>query len=583
MKLEGKPIFCFYRIDQEDTDQLSAIMTLWQQMAMDEGLRGMFFMRFFSPYGNTARVPGISGYFQFEPGLSWQPREQAYRSSQFKVYDKKKTWNIIERRHFRNFPNAMRGTFVNWNNSPRRNFTNNNFANYPHMVDPAGPSGFSRHLQNLMPKVVDGVADEAKLLQLTAWNEWNEQSVFEPNDIDGYVALQEIKKVVRGSIGKSVVHVGSKDSSVEEYISDLSVLFDHYEHIRASTDLVGASTNAIPVGDYPNTGSGVALLHVHCLTVSPGGKEWGILEFAASYQQAGVPIYVTVHNYQYLFPENHNPTLEFLTTNTPQLENVENTVKLFSLGTKLIFPSAFIKDYYYQLFQRVGLSAQAVNEVKLSVQKSVVTPHNDVLCSHDLLLVPDIKRKVINVAFVGDFMMLNGGSDFLALTERVKVMNSRAGEQYSVRYHVFGRVSDSKLYCPNCDATALAEEYPNVQFHGALADTRVLNYYLRKNNIHVMMYLSLSPETYGYLLTVGINTGLVIVYFNRGAYMDRLDHMTYDKYFPAQGPDDLAASLQKALLFAVANAGEKFERCCQRSFRLQPTKWYISNYPEVAR
>lgn len=615
MTLEEKPIFCFYRVDREDIPQIAGIIKTWNEMALAEGLKGIYFMRFFGFFDNTVRVPGLNGYIEFEPGLSWQPQgggpsvfpdgvfnekifldlnkdiaelgvnateyylqaspiEQSYRTSQFKVYDKKRTWRVIERRHFRNFPNTIRGTFVNWNNSPRRNFTNGDFLNYPHMIDPPSPSGFSRHLQTLLPKVVENVPDEKKLLQLTAWNEWNEQSVFEPNDIDGYAALQEIKNVVRAPTNRVIVHVGYNQGGVDKYIRDISRLFSHYDHLNPASD-------SSDIAEYPSPTSNCALLHIHSFMLGADPIKWRVIFYASKFHSAGIPIYLTIHDYQYFYPDILNPTMEFLMASTPSADDLEKTVQMFLLARKIIFPSKFIQKYYSETLirYRENNKPELKQPLQLALQRAVVVPHNDILASHDFLHIPPVKNDVVNVAYVGDFSKSTGGNIFVDVAEKLQKFLV-SDKLYQVQYHVFGSVlKDSG--CSNCGLADISEKYPFITFHGQVGDNKALTYYFRKNNIQILFFSNLFPEPYNYALSIGINKGIPIVYLNRGCFVDSLDHITYEKYFPAALPEDMPTALQKALKFTVRNAGEGYYRCCRRSFEVQPGKWYINNYPVV--
>ncbi|CAM9342715.1 unnamed protein product [Ectocarpus fasciculatus] len=565
MRVGGKPIFVFYRIDREDVEAISYVMQLWRRLARLAGLAGIHFMRFFGPFDNSVRVPGLEGFIQFEPCLSWVPKGggPSIFPDGFKVYDKKKTWRVIEERQFSGYSNVVRGTFVNWNNSPRRNYTNGNYENYPHMVDPASVSGFQKHLQSLLKTVNDeATLGGMKLVQLTAWNEWNEQSVFEPNDIDGYDALQAIKNVARRPTNQTVVHVSHRGGGTEKYIQDLMFLFGHYDHIYPEVE-----NNTV---FYSPPSPNCALLHIHSVMVGVGALKWDILTYARRFRTAGIPVMVTIHDYQYLFPNTANPTLEFLTDNTPREFDVENTYSLFSMCRTLIFPSQFIRDYYIS-----HLSNRHQGDLlDRIVHSSTVTPNCDMIPNHDFLYLPDPGGKVINVAYTGVFTAFKGADLFLKISEAVKsYVDQGTRTEYQVKYHVFGDIHSSYVQT----------NYPEITFYGSFKGDKLLKSALKRAKVHILLLPNLSPETYCYALTAGINTGLAVVYLNRGSFIDRLDAEKYDKYFPANTPADMTAALRKGLQFVAANIGEDKTRCCVRTMQIQPTKWYIDNYPTSSK
>ena len=174
---KGMPIFAIYRVEEWDLEPIQKILTLFNKLAIENGLLGIYFMRFYGPFNNKIESSVIKGFIHFEPGLSmgnkqmytepagpsifedgkfnvtmyknnnWDlaslsdeaaqkhyelqisPEVRIIRTRQFKVYDKVRTWRAIENVALR--PTAYRGTFVNWNNAPRRNFTNKNYRDYP--------------------------------------------------------------------------------------------------------------------------------------------------------------------------------------------------------------------------------------------------------------------------------------------------------------------------------------------------------------------------------------------------------------------------------------------------------------------
>jgi glycosyltransferase involved in cell wall biosynthesis len=374
-----------------------------------------------------------------------------------------------------------------------------------------------------------------KFMFVTAWNEWNEQSTFEPNDIDGYDALSIVKKTIRqpGSTGKLIVHLREKGSESERYFRDLKKLFREYSHEEVTVE------NVLPVP------SNCILLHIHGgLTESPG-KEVPVLR---SYQSKGARVVLTVHDFHWLFPDSpYNPHKE-----APSAEKVQKTSEIFSLVDQLIFPSAFLKEYY-----------ESVLRPSSPWKHAVVVPPPDVLVDYNYLSIPPITEKTLHVGFVGRF---DPAPAFLSLSQSLSQF-----EGFQVEYHVFG--SHSK------------QDHPNIIFHGPFRD-RSLSQLLSSHNIHALVSLSLIPEVYSYSLSHVVNSGLPMVYSTIGSTSERLQasYVTSSltvpttKYYPLSDSQELSSVLSQCLKSVVADSGTS-NRKHSISAHLQPSKWYISHYP----
>jgi len=658
IRIDDRPVFAVYRVEKHDEAPLRDIFRLWDKLAVENGLKGIHYSRFFGPFDNTNIIPDVfKSYIEFEPGYSMgsariptKPSifpddkfdeslfrlnnpdldvpsinatkhylqegeyERAVRVSQFKVYNKTTIWRNIEKRKFKEPVPVFRGTFVNWNNAPRRNFTNKNYRDYPTYITPPGVDGFEDNLKKVVELVERDAkppkrglitksttsSNPSKYMFLTAWNEWNEQSTFEPNDIDGYDALSIVKKVVKtpGSSGKSIIHVSHKGGGTERYIRDLIKLFPEYIHSYPELHEIPSKPP-----------SNCILLHIHSAMIGPTSPGWNLLNIMKEYRDAGVNIIVTVHDYQWFFPDNPNPTLRFLNRQFPTLERVQNIHKMFLLANQIIFPSEFLREYYENTIldhylhpnghsgSSRGNNKSIVNnhhnnhnnnnhnnnnnQVKQSSvwNHSVAVLHPDVLIDHSYINIPAIIDRTIHIAFVGLFIRMKGSLLFLNLSQKLTEVISASGEKIRVQYHVFGVVS-SDLNCKYSDCHEVPfqqSDYPNIIFHGGYVDSQINNL-LITHNIHALIYLSVVPETYCYALTTGINTGLPIIYSNIPAFKERLSPSLSVKYHPVNTNQELVSVTNACAQFILLNPGYK-NRYYSITKNLQPSKWYISNYP----
>jgi len=72
IKVENKPIFIFYRIEEKDKKSIESIIKKWNNYAIENSFSGIQFMRFLGPFDNNIEIEGIDGFINFEPGYSTQ-------------------------------------------------------------------------------------------------------------------------------------------------------------------------------------------------------------------------------------------------------------------------------------------------------------------------------------------------------------------------------------------------------------------------------------------------------------------------------------------------------------------------------
>jgi glycosyltransferase involved in cell wall biosynthesis len=394
-----------------------------------------------------------------------------------------------------------------------------------------------------------------KFMFLTAWNEWNEQSTFEPNDIDGYDALSIVKKTIRRPTGKLIVHLHRESGpETERYIRDLRKLFQEYDHEEVDID------HALPAP------SNCALLHIHggLVGVDPG-REATVIK---SYQSKGARIVLSVQDFHWLAPDSpYNPKKQPLTP-----ERAQKTSEIFSMVDQLIFPSVHLKKAY-----------ESALEAETGWKHAVVVPPPDILVDYNYLSVPPIRDKTLHVAFVGRFSRPKAAGSFLKLAQKL----TQLGE-FTVQYHVFGSVS-TDVICFGTECAAGSQhkkDLRNIIFHGPFRE-RSLPLLLSSRNVHVLVSLSLVPEVYSYALSHFVNSGLPLVYSSSGSTPERLEasYVTSSlstpsslKYYPLSDPKGLLAVMTRCLGDVLTHAGSS-NRNHTISDQLQPSKWYISHYP----
>lgn len=555
IRINKRPVFIWYRIDREHAEIVAGIMTLWQELARKEGLPGIHFMRFGQPPTNDwapTDDQGLQGFVQFEPGYSspWgkvgrQPAD-AGQWAGFWLFNAPEIWATSEHRRQGQAKEFYRGTVLGWNNAPRRGWTNGNYEGYPRIYRNATADGFGRHVQRVYDLAVQDtsiIAGPENYVFFAAWNEWNEQSILEPNDVTGYDMITTVKRAFKPHTGKTVVHLSHPGGGTEAYMKHLMGLFADYNHTW------------IQDGNPPSPSRDCALLHIHSAMVLEG-PGWRVIDIARAYRARKVPVYVTVHDYQWLFPTQPNPSLEVLQTTEPGIGNMRNASKLFQMANRVIFPERSIYEYY-----RTQISSKHWDE-----EKVVMVPHNDLIIHDDRFYVAPVADNTINVAYVGRFVEFKGAELFLALSKS-GVLPAKHNLQF--RFHQFGELEPR-----------LREGCTTVEFYD-LYDDNEIELILQQQNIHIVTFLSIFPETYSYVTTRILRAGIPVVYLARGALTERLAQVKHAFAVDEPTLASVEAGISRAVEFVMEHQGaDTILR--EQSPNIQPTKWYLNNYPEIA-
>lgn len=334
--------------------------------------------------------------------------------------------------------------------------------------------------------------------------------------------------------------------------------------------------------------SDVAILHIH------GNQQWCVETDTADcgelpllvkeFKQAGAAIYVTVHDYQFLHPSSRMP--KDLHTRLATRQDLKNTMDLFALADKVIFPSAEILAHYKSEFKRLGKLVMN----KLSIN-AYVAQHMDTLPYYDFVCIPAQKPSEDKIAKLGIALISE-----MHMPEEVELFHRMAkflghhaqiGDKHvNLKYHMFGSYlnidHDFVLSDATFEKTPLAAEL--VSMHDKALENKILED-TAQTKVQVLVHLSTYPLAHSYKLNKMINSGLPVVYLTAGMLSNRLgSHGNHSKYFPV--PKNVASSafLNKQVLNAVefvinAPAGATTLASQKHNADVQPSRWYLSNYP----
>ena len=593
IKINNKPVFIFYRLEEKDKYNIELIIKQWNQLAIKNNFSGIYFMRFLGPFDNDLTIDGIEGFINFEPGyisqiygndilsynkdnlifnednynendyLNKNPdikklvkkkvlqngyqhyknlseKEKYIRTSKFNVHDGEIALNKISEQEIL-FENQNLGIFIGWNNFPRRNYTNKMYSNYPLYYKNMNDTLFGHSFKNILEKSAVNQKNNTDFLFLTSWNEWNEQSSLEPNHIDGYNYLYQIKSnyhnLYQFNKKKNILIFSHKGGGTEKYINDLKILFNEYEftYFKNYNRLI----------NYNEVFSKIDLIHINSFFNMKNGFDY--VHFFSSYFLNKKKI-LTIHDYQWLYPSEPNILCYKMKKTNINEKNISDFMILLKLVDYIIFPSNNIHKNYNDLINLDNFN-----------DKIKIIPHNDKILNYNNLNIPVI-NDIINIAFLGNFIEYKGSTVFKQLFNNLKYYQG-----YSIKYHVFGYISDNE------NKSKITHEH--FIYHYDYNDDEIINL-LEKNNIHLLTHLSLFEESYCYALTNSINSGIPILYINHGSFTERLSKN--EKYFPTN-IDDLFTNFQQSLNYLINNQNKK-EIKQQLNNKIQPNKWYIENY-----
>jgi hypothetical protein len=589
IKKFNKPIFIFYRIEESDIKDIKNIIILWNKLAKDNGFNGIHFMKFLGPFNNNIFLDEINGYVEFEPGYACQEffneiisedenkifvnsifneqeylnknkdikelinnniiksalehhnsipnNERQFRTSKFNVFDGKKLYDKIldlKRIH----PEQHRGISLNWNNTPRRNYSNNEYDKYPHYYKNIDPQLFKKTLNKLLHKIDNDPNKEDDFLFISAWNEWNEQAILEPNNYDGYSYLKSLsdsyldfydnpyKKIVL-----NMCHIGG---GTEKYMNDLKKYYNEYYFIDFNN--FNFETN------YDELYKNIDFIHINSILFNNLRNNY-IYLFTNYF--INVKKIITIHDYQWLFPDDPNIIKENFNLKKIENNNIKNFENLLELSSCIIFPS-------YNIYNNYCLYVDLKND-KIKDKIKIIN-HFDKIINHNFLVIPQIKN-IINIAFIGYFIEYKGSHIFKDLSLKCTTFKN-----YVIKYHIYGSSND---YIDNPNN--------NIIFHNSYNDSEIIKN-LHENNIHGLMHLSLFEESYCYALTNSINSGIPIFYLNRGAISERL--IDKNKYFSFE-LNNIIDIYYKFLDYICIN--NNIKDIYKLNEELQPNREYLMN------
>jgi Rps23 Pro-64 3,4-dihydroxylase Tpa1-like proline 4-hydroxylase len=187
-------------------------------------------------------------------------------------------------------------------------------------------------------------------------------------------------------------------------------------------------------------------------------------------------LFIIVHDFQWLCQEQHKYTNDIPSAYLDDNISVSNEVKqLLSLSDKVIMNSQFTYDVYSKYFDPSNF---------------IMSYYNDYKIQYGIKNIPKIKNECINIGIFCPLCRYKGERYVNYLKDKF--------ECNAIQFQIVGQ--NIPYYKEN-------------EFYD----------YIRKYNINGFLLLNEWGETYAYLLTKIINSGLPLLYNNFGAFKERLD------------------------------------------------------------
>jgi hypothetical protein len=571
------------------------IIDLWNKLAKKEGFSGIHFMRFLGPFNNQNHIDGIDGYVDFQPGYSTSvnyndiisednnnifdennnkydeeiylnknidikklieskiisngyehycnigEKERKFRTSKFNIFDGIKLYETIVNSE-KKYNEEHRGICTNWNNTPRRNYTDKDYSKYPNYYKNINPILFEEYSLKILNKIMETKNKDLDFLFISAWNEWNEQAILEPNNEDGYEYLKSISNKYLEFYNypkyKKLLNICHKGGGTEKYMNDIKKIYLEY-------DIIDFEYYNIDV-DYSNIYKDIDIVHINSILFN--NLKHNYFYFLNTYFKNSKKI-LTIHDYQWLFYDKPNIIKEdfynLLKINKKNLP-IDHFEKLLSICTIIIFPSNNIfKNYEYFI------------DLEKYKNKIYIVSHFDKIINQNFLVIPKIDKD-INIAYVGYFVNHKGSKLIKNLSEKFITYKN-----YNIKFHIYGNIN-SEININNYNK--------NVIFYNEYNDKEIINI-LHKNNIHGIVHLSIFEESYCYSLTNSINSGIPILYLDRGAFSERLSKK--NKYF-STNIEDINDNFLNFIEYLVHN--NNIYDFYKLNDSIQPNKWYLENY-----
>ena len=236
-------------------------------------------------------------------------------------------------------------------------------------------------------------------------------------------------------------------------------------------------------------------------------------------RDSGCNMVICVHDFCWFLKSVKNRSMALHSAYLNQREEDEDITELFTLAEMIIVPSQFVYDKYVSCFPNTC--------------KFVVVPHIDEPISPCVLDVPIVDKEIR----IGSMSALNEYKGKEILDYMAEHVHGSTYLDYKVSICVVGKD---------------IPPYKESDFYDII----------KEHNLHGLLLLNKWGETYCYLLSKCINSGLPVFYNNIGSFTERIPR-DEDRFFVANNNETEYDSLYETIItkmepmleFIVKNSG----------------------------
>jgi hypothetical protein len=199
--VDGEPIFVIY--EPLSIPETSKFITLWKNLAVQNGLKGIHFIGLTSGWIENNEKILKAGFDAIAPGNLWHAETQVkgkYRKLVEHKIRKKFNKMILDKYEYKDIikhlvteydyqENAYPCAIPQWDRSPRS-------GSRAVIYHGSTPELFKEHLKDIL-KAVENKPFEKKLVFLRSWNEWGECNYIEPDSKYGSAYLDVLKEMIK--------------------------------------------------------------------------------------------------------------------------------------------------------------------------------------------------------------------------------------------------------------------------------------------------------------------------------------------------------------------------------------------------
>ncbi|MBR4327133.1 MAG: glycoside hydrolase family 99-like domain-containing protein [Bacteroidales bacterium] len=194
IKVDNKPVFCIFNLNSD----ILKMSEYWDVLAKKDGFDGMYFIfkdikheipSKFKRYNYEPHISGLWNYSLVQKVLNRLRRVLPIsKKNSIKYYDFDKIWNtLLTNAEKCSDDSLFYGAFVGYDDTPRRGVFRGS------IVKGGTPEKFQTYFTKLLTLCQRQRKD---FVFLSAWNEWGEGMMLEPDTINKYAFLEVIKHVI---------------------------------------------------------------------------------------------------------------------------------------------------------------------------------------------------------------------------------------------------------------------------------------------------------------------------------------------------------------------------------------------------